>query len=201
MMEQKPTKARLALALKGLLNRSSMDKITVGDIAEACGIGRQSFYYHFKDKYALLEWMIRQDLETCLNPCPDLEQWQIYTLNLLEHIRRQERFYTRVVSGESQLFFHQYSTLLESQLLRVLVGEDQVSPAVARRLRFAARFFSYGFAGALVQWISEGMKIPPQECILHLHQIGMDAGYLQSLKTACHENLTLPSHNPLGEQV
>lgn len=194
-MEQNQTKQRLGQALKKLLITTSMEKITVGDIAAACGIGRQSFYYHFKDKYALLEWMIQTDLETYLNPCPSLEQWQVYTLRLLEHIQQEERFYVRVVGGQSQLFFHQYSTQLEKQLARVLVGEERVSPAVAQRLRFAARFFSYGFAGALVQWIAEGMKINPRQCILHLHQIGMGAGYLQSLKAACHENLTLPLQN------
>ena len=200
-MEQKQTKERLAQALKKLLATSSMEKITVGQIASACSMGRQSFYYHFKDKYALLEWMIQTDLETYLSPCTSLEEWQVYTLGLLEHILQEKRFYSRVVRGENSLFFRQYSSQLEKQLIRVLIGEEQVTPQVAQRLRFAARFFSYGFAGALVQWIGEGMKISPSQCILHLHQIGMGAGYLQTLKTVCHENLTLPSQTPPFEPV
>ena len=200
-MEQRQTKERLGQALKKLLSGSSMERITVGEIAAACGMGRQSFYYHFKDKYALLEWMIQNDLETCLEPCPGLEQWQRYTQQMLEHICREGRFYSRVVSGEPQLFLRQCSAQLEKQLNRVLAGENPPPPLVAQRLQFAARFFSYGFAGTLAQWIGEGMKLSPRECILRLHAVGMDGDYLLNLRSACCENLTIPSHTPGEEQV
>ena len=32
-----------------------VDKITVKDIVEDCGISRNTFYYHFKDIYEVLE--------------------------------------------------------------------------------------------------------------------------------------------------
>lgn len=45
------TKKALAASLKKLLKRKSLDKITVIDITEDCGVNRQTFYYHFKDTY------------------------------------------------------------------------------------------------------------------------------------------------------
>ncbi len=38
-----------------------MDKITVKDLVEICGVNRQTFYYHFDDVYDLLEWVFEED--------------------------------------------------------------------------------------------------------------------------------------------
>ena len=37
-----------------LLNQNPLDKITVKDIVSACGISRNTFYYHYQDIYDLL---------------------------------------------------------------------------------------------------------------------------------------------------
>ena len=48
------TKRALEQSLKNLLLQKPLTKITVGDIAEDCGINRMTFYYHFKDIYDLV---------------------------------------------------------------------------------------------------------------------------------------------------
>ena len=53
------SKAIKASFLK-LLNEKPLNKISVKDIVEDCGINRNSFYYHFQDIPALLEEMIRE---------------------------------------------------------------------------------------------------------------------------------------------
>ena len=54
------TKQAIAEALRNLLNQRSIEKITVKDIVEECGVNRQTFYYHFYDVYDLMEWMIEE---------------------------------------------------------------------------------------------------------------------------------------------
>ena len=51
------TKRALATSLKNMLSKKTLDKITVKDIVDDCSLNRQTFYYHFHDTYALLEWM------------------------------------------------------------------------------------------------------------------------------------------------
>ena len=48
------TKRALEQSLKNLLAYKPLTKITVGDIADDCGINRMTFYYHFKDIYMTL---------------------------------------------------------------------------------------------------------------------------------------------------
>ena len=54
----KNTKQQFSEALDRLLERKSLDRITVSDITDECGLNRQTFYYHFHDIYELIEWQI-----------------------------------------------------------------------------------------------------------------------------------------------
>ena len=53
------TKEALAESLKKLMNTTALAKITINDIVKDCGVNRRTFYYHFQDIYALLEWIFK----------------------------------------------------------------------------------------------------------------------------------------------
>lgn len=55
------TKLALEASLKKLLLKKPVDKITINDLTEDCGISRMAFYYHFKDIYDLIEWACLED--------------------------------------------------------------------------------------------------------------------------------------------
>lgn len=54
MADSNITKRALAHALKELMEEKNFSKISVADICEKCDMNRKSFYYHFKDKYDLV---------------------------------------------------------------------------------------------------------------------------------------------------
>ena len=64
------TKRALEASLKKLLLERPLDKITVTDIAEDCGINRMTFYYHFRDIYDLVEWACQEDARRILDGKP-----------------------------------------------------------------------------------------------------------------------------------
>ena len=51
------TKQALSNCFERTYGRSSFEKIRIADICKRCGMNRKSFYYHFKDKYDLLNWI------------------------------------------------------------------------------------------------------------------------------------------------
>lgn len=55
------TERALAASLKKLLEKKTLDKITVKDITDDCGVNRQTFYYHFHDVYDLVEWIFLEE--------------------------------------------------------------------------------------------------------------------------------------------
>ena len=56
----KRTRQLLQQALMDLMREKSFQAITVQDIAERATVNRVTFYAHFEDKYALLEYTIRE---------------------------------------------------------------------------------------------------------------------------------------------
>ena len=50
------TKQELSAALKKMMETRPLNRITVRELVEACGVNRKTFYYHFEDIYALLKW-------------------------------------------------------------------------------------------------------------------------------------------------
>ena len=55
------TKKALESSLKKLMLKKPLDKITIRDVTEDCGISRAAFYYHFQDIYDLIEWSCIED--------------------------------------------------------------------------------------------------------------------------------------------
>ena len=44
----------IAQGVKQLLQTTDFEDLSVGEIAKHCGISRNTFYYHFKDKYDII---------------------------------------------------------------------------------------------------------------------------------------------------
>ena len=53
-------------SLKNLLLKKPLNKITINDIAEDCGINRMTFYYHFQDIRDLVEWTCLDEVDNIL---------------------------------------------------------------------------------------------------------------------------------------
>ena len=62
MADSNITKRALATALKELMEELPFDKINVAHICERCDMNRKSFYYHFKDKYDLVNWIFDTEI-------------------------------------------------------------------------------------------------------------------------------------------
>ena len=71
MANNRITKETFAKALKELLQERPLTKISVKDITEQCELSRNAFYYHFKDKYELINWIFYDDMIRNVNSFDD----------------------------------------------------------------------------------------------------------------------------------
>ena len=65
-MSSLTTKKAIAYTLKEVLLDKPLSKVTISDITKRCDINRQTFYYHFQDIYALVEWICVEDANKAL---------------------------------------------------------------------------------------------------------------------------------------
>ena len=84
------TKHALAAALKELIAQKPIDKITIHDITERCGIRRQNFYYHFEDVYDLMRWMFQEEAMSLLRQHEGTLLWQEGLPQLFRYIEENK---------------------------------------------------------------------------------------------------------------
>ena len=78
MADSNITKKALAPALKDLMIDLPFDKINVSDICELCDMNRKSFYYHFKDKYDLVNWVFDTEFMEVVGETECLRGWEFF---------------------------------------------------------------------------------------------------------------------------
>ena len=98
------TKRALAAAMKELMEQMPFSKISVSDIAEQCGMNRKSFYYHFKDKYDLVNWIFDMEYLQLSSRQDYAGIWDFLT-ELCSFFYENRSFYRRALRIEGQNSF------------------------------------------------------------------------------------------------
>ena len=86
------TKAAFAAALKKMMAVKPMERITVKDLVEICGVNRQTFYYHFDDIFDLLEWVFEEDAKLALPSEVVYEHWREDVLDFFQYLMDNKSF-------------------------------------------------------------------------------------------------------------
>ena len=67
------TRSAIKASLLKLLNDRPLSQITVKDIVSACGINRNTFYYHYQGIPELIEEIVDDEAEAIIQSHPTLE--------------------------------------------------------------------------------------------------------------------------------
>ena len=156
-------KAAVADALLELIRRKDADKITVKDLVEVCGISRQTFYYHFKDIYDLVEWSCQEDASKALAGNKTYETWQQGFLQLFKAVQDNKPFIMNVYHSVSREQVENYLYKVTYDLLEGVVEEQAQGMSVRDEDKaFIATVYKYAFVGLMLDWIKNDMKGDPQ---------------------------------------
>lgn len=157
------TKRALEESLKRMLLKKPLDKITISDIAEDCGINRMTFYYHFKDIYDLVEWSCLEDAAKALNGKKTYETWQQGFLQIFQAVLENRPFILNVYHSVSREQVETYLYTLTYDLLIGVIEEKAAGKNVSDSdKKFIADFYKFAFVGLMLDWIKNGMKQDPK---------------------------------------
>jgi probable dihydroxyacetone kinase regulator len=166
------TKRALEESLKKNLLKKPLNKITISDITEDCGINRMTFYYHFKDIYDLIEWSCMEDAAKALDGKKTYETWQQGFLQIFQLVLDNKPFIQNVYQSVSREQVENYLYTLTHKLLIGVVEEKAIGMDVRETDReFIADFYKFAFVGLMLDWIKNGMKEDPQMIINRLSSL------------------------------
>lgn len=160
------TKKALAASLKHLSQTKPLNKITVSDIAQDCGINRMTFYYHFKDIYDLIEWIFYEEADKAINGNKTYKTWQEGYLSIFLEVKENKNFVMNVYNSISREHIENYLYKLTFKLLEDVVEEQAAGMSVKKEDKyFIANFYKYAFVGLMLEWIKDDMKQDPKDII------------------------------------
>ena len=140
------TKRKIADCVKNLMRHKDIRKITIQDIMDETKMSRQSFYYHFKDIYDVLEWVGHHDFEKLIDFREDesIEDWVI---QLLDVIRGDRLFFEKMVREiEWPKILNCIREPIEAQIERIMSNCDiSYTRLYADEMRFCVEFFTTSF--------------------------------------------------------
>lgn len=160
------TKRALEQSLKNLLLQKPLTKITVGDIADDCGINRMTFYYHFKDIYDLVEWSCYEDARKALDEKKSYDTWQQGLLQIFDAVQENKPFILNVYRCVHREQVERYLQPLVDQLLLGVINEESDKISVRDEdKQFIAQIYSYIFIGLMLDWIKNDMREDPRKIV------------------------------------
>ena len=152
----KRTREMLEQAFQSLLAEKGFDAVSVQDITTRAGVNRATFYAHFEDKFALLDYSIRESfreeirnrlLSSCNFSMQNLRQLIVavceFTRNLSSHCVPAQRQFEPLVENQVK------AQLYELILMWLKKNENVHSPETSAT---AASWAIYGLA---MQWNRE----------------------------------------------
>ena len=176
------TKRALEASLKHMLLKKPLNKITINDIAEDCGVNRMTVYYHFKDIYDLVEWSCEEDARKALAGKKTYTTWQEGFLQIFEAVKENKPFIMNVYRSVSREQVENYLFKVTYGLLIDVVNEEAKDMAVSEEDRsFIADFYKYAFVGMMLDWIRENMKEDPKTIIEKLSPL-MQGNFRKALE-------------------
>ncbi len=150
------TEAVLIGTFKALMLKKPMNKITVSELVEECGINRKTFYYHFEDIRDMLRKMLRQDIEAIFSRGDLITDHDLIINSVLDYIEQNKVILKNMIScigrAELDLFLNSnvnkpiYSLVCETEQKQNLSVGDEYK-------RFLADFFTRAVSGVLIDWI------------------------------------------------
>ena len=161
MSDSHITKQALAASMKELMSEMPMNKINIGDIVGRCNMNRQSFYYHFKDKYDLVNWIYYTEFIAKIKDNLSISSWDLLE-NICEFFFENKVFYTNAFKVTGQNSFSEYFIEVIHPILLIYVNDIFKNN---KNNEFYATFFADAIRVSISRWLLEGAKIPPKEFV------------------------------------
>lgn len=154
------TQAALGDALKRLMINKPFQKISVCDICDASDVSRKSFYYHFRDKYDLVNWIFYTEFASKLS-APEETDIQNTLMSICLYFERERIFYRNAFSIRGQNCFQDYFYSIVYSFVRAFVHEK--FQEATQDTDFYVSFYTDAFLAAIIRWLNEYTPITPEQ--------------------------------------
>lgn len=155
------TKAALATCLRELMSQKKLSHITIADITLQCGISRNAFYYHFRDKYDLINWIFYSETLPIIDTFFGSDSHLDGFVNLCQYMLNNRQFYIEVFQyvGQNSLCGSLTETYFELMKIHISTLYANINCRLSEdELYILARLSAHAYVGVIMEWVTSGMQ-------------------------------------------
>lgn len=153
------TKNAIRKGFLALLEQRPLDKISVVDIADHCGVNRNTFYYYYCDIYALVREVLETELDRVLNAPPLCISWYQLMMRVTAFMRANRRaVYHLYQSSQRDLLEREYYQVVYGAVEDLVRRTAEDLPVAETDVQSIAALYTATLVGLLQSWLHYGMK-------------------------------------------
>ena len=187
-MAQQYTKKIIREEFIKILNERPLNKITVKDIASACDINRNTFYYYYTDIYTILSEIFQTELQIVIDEYNDTLSWEesfiVATKFSLQNKTAIYHVYNSMQKEELEDYLFNVSGNIMSRYVEKV--SDGISASSGDK-KLIASFYQCALTEMVLRWIASGMKEDPDTIIRRIGRL-FDGHIALSLKRSAGLN-------------
>ncbi|USJ88008.1 TetR/AcrR family transcriptional regulator C-terminal domain-containing protein [Lactiplantibacillus pentosus] len=187
------TEIRMCESLSQLIEKKSFNDITVKDIVKASQVNRQTFYYHFEDKYDCLRAYLDNQSQEIIGDVTT-ENWSECYLHIFRYIDTHPTFFYHIDESSASSLFNDFVleaiVIILKKLILSLKGNcsDYIFDKKPN-----IQVLKYGMQGIVLSWFRGGMRENPEFLVKDIAEIDRET-LMHMLGGTKSENVS--SHKP-----
>jgi len=142
-----------------LLSERPLSQITVKDIVQACGINRNSFYYHFQDIPSLIEKIIIEEADRIIAEYPSLDSLEMGFNAAIDFAEKHRHAILNIFRSVNREIFEQYLWKVCDYVV-VSYGKTVFAdkPITDEDRDLIIQFYKAQCFGMVIDWLRSGMR-------------------------------------------
>ena len=150
------TKNAIVNAFKKLAAKKDISEITVVEITNECGLKRQTFYNHFKDKYDLIKWIYTN--EVIIKIDNSNKNWKEKFKDMFYYFVNNKNMVLNIYNSENQHYILHFIFKQSKPFIKNFVEEKIKNVSISNfDIDFLTLFYTGSLGAILINWIELGM--------------------------------------------
>lgn len=167
------TKNAIKASFMKLLNEKPLNKISVKNIVEDCGINRNSFYYHFQDIPSLIVEIVTEEANRLIEKYPTINSLEECFNVAFQFALENKKAVLHIYQSVNRDIYEQYLMNICEYVITTYIDTVLKANPAERKIseqdrRILIRFLTYECFGACVEWMRSGMD---DSLICDLHRL------------------------------
>ena len=152
------TKDAIKKSFMKLLNRKPLNKITVKEIVEDCGINRNSFYYHYSDIPALVEEIFNEQADQLVQLTDDASIYESFVIAMNFSLQNKSAMMHIYNSANKELFDRYLNRVAQRTVDGYMELAAKKYDICDRDREVVTMYYKSLIVGFVFNWLSNGMS-------------------------------------------